>query len=70
MDQSLAKKIHAHTRTGRSLGEEAFVGELEARLQRRLRPQKRQSKAEIGKRRVARSFLIGAAGELNILSPN
>jgi putative transposase len=43
-DQSLAEKIHAHTRTGRPLGEEAFVGELEARLERRLRPQKRGPK--------------------------
>ena len=44
MDQSLAEKIHAHTRTGRPLGEEAFVSELEARLERRLRPQKRGPK--------------------------
>ena len=39
--QSLVDKIHAHTRTGRPLGEEAFVEELEGRLNRRLRPQKR-----------------------------
>jgi hypothetical protein len=41
VEQSLVDKIHAHTRTGRPLGEEAFVEELEGRLNRRLRPQKR-----------------------------
>jgi len=41
VEQSLVDKIHAHTRTGRPLGEEAFVEELEGRLKRRLRPQKR-----------------------------
>jgi putative transposase len=44
MDQSLAEKIHAHSRTGRPLGEEAFLSELEERLKRRLRPQKRGPK--------------------------
>jgi REP element-mobilizing transposase RayT len=48
MDQSMAEKIHAHTRTGRPLGEEAFVSELEARLERRLRPQKRGPKPRSG----------------------
>ena len=48
MDQPLAEKIHAHTRTGRPLGEEAFVSELEARLERRLRPQKRGPKPRSG----------------------
>jgi hypothetical protein len=44
MDQSLAEKIDAHTRTGRQLDEAAFVRELEAQLDRRLRPQKRGPK--------------------------
>ena len=44
MDQSLAEKIHAHTRTGRPLDEGALVSELEAQLDRRLRPQKRGPK--------------------------
>mgnify|MGYP000846222287 CR=1 FL=1 len=43
-DQSLAEKIDAHTRTGWPLGGEAFVGELEAHLDHRLRPQKRGPK--------------------------
>ena len=41
---SLADEIHAHTQTGRPLGGEAFVKELEARLERALRPQKRGPK--------------------------
>ena len=44
MDQSMAEKIHAHTRTGPPVGEEAFVKELEAQLDRRLRSQKRGPK--------------------------
>lgn len=44
VEQSLVDRIHAHTRTGRPLGEEAFVEELEGRLNRRLRPQKRGPK--------------------------
>jgi putative transposase len=43
-DESLPDKIHAHTRTGRPLGTDAFVKELEARLARTLRPQKRGPK--------------------------
>jgi putative transposase len=41
---SLADEIHAHTQTGRPLGGEAFVKELEGRLKRALRPQKRGPK--------------------------
>ena len=47
-DESLADKIHAHTRTGRPLGTDAFVSELEARLARALRPQKRGPKPKSG----------------------
>ena len=47
-DESLADKIHAHTRTGRPLGTDAFVSELEARLARALRPQKRGPKPRSG----------------------
>jgi putative transposase len=41
VEQSLVDQIHAHTRTGRPLGAEAFLDELEGRLNRRLRPQRR-----------------------------
>jgi len=37
-------EIHAHTQTGRPLGGEAFVKELEGRLKRALRPKKRGPK--------------------------
>lgn len=43
-DESLAEQIHTHTRTGRPLGADAWVRDLEVRLDRRLRPHKRGPK--------------------------
>jgi len=43
-DTSIAELIHSHARTDRPLGSDAFVKELEDRLQRTLRPQKRGPK--------------------------
>lgn len=67
--QSLVNKIHAHARTGQPLGEEAFVEELEGRLNRRLRPQKRGPRPR--RLTTRRSFhrLGDAGGEFCILSP-
>jgi len=46
-EESLADQIHAHTRTGRPLGADAWVRDLEARLDRLLRPQKRGPKPNL-----------------------
>lgn len=44
IERSLPNTIHLHMRTGRPLGDEGFVAELEHRLQRALRPKKRGPK--------------------------
>ena len=46
-EESFAAQVHAHTRTGRPLGNDAFIDELEARLDRSLRPRKRGPKSRL-----------------------
>ena len=45
---TLAADLHRHTRTGRPLGDTAFVEALERRLRRALRPRKRGPKPRAG----------------------
>ncbi|MGD0499909.1 MAG: transposase [Bryobacteraceae bacterium] len=46
-DAALLEQIRRATRTGRPAGDEEFVGELEARFERTLRPQKRGPKIKV-----------------------
>ena len=47
VDESCVDQIHAHTRTGRPLGDESFIEELEGRLERSLRLRKRGPKPRL-----------------------
>lgn len=46
-EAAFADALHARIRTGRPLGTDAFVAELERRLVRPLRPQKRGPRARL-----------------------
>jgi len=71
-EESFAALVRAHTRTGRPLGDDAFIEELEARLDRSLRPRKRGPKPrlEVSEDVDSLSVISSAASSIkDILSP-
>ena len=70
-EESFAAEIHAHTRTGRPFGDDAFIEELEGRLERSLRLRKRGPKPPLGAEDIDSSSdrQPGASSIKRILSP-